>query len=929
MLVSPRILAACLALIALPLSLHALACSGSLHIQVRDSGVYQLDYATIIAQQPLLADCSSDDLSLANRGKEVPIRVRGDAGGKFAPGSHIEWIGLALHGPESWFDQYSAVNVYQLTAAPGSHARMREVPAAASANPSALRRKLHFEQENLMLRLNDREMKPGQEPDVWQWAKLTPVDAQPFAYTFDIPDADLRPGPAADFNLVLDFRGVSNVLPAPAGTKPVDHVVEIALNGKPLPALQWDGRDEIHRDLPIARDLLREKGNVLTLRVPRRAVPGEPDNFIVDVAMFNWMEVSYPVRGDLGASTWSFTATGPGSIQLQSPAGTSPQLYAADGSYRAMTAMGGDRFTAQGAAAGVDVYPVLEGAQLAPEMVRAVAADDLHQAAPGYDYLIVAHPRLLESIAPLAQYHRAHGHRVALIDVDQVYDQFNDGIVHPVAIRNLVEWGTQHWQVKPHYLLLVGDASFDIHHDMRSNHPDSGLYALRAQPLRNEMIAPGGLSHMATTPYAQWDPDLPNRNLIPTWQFPTAEGQSASDNDFVALKPGDFHPQLAVGRLPVVEPAEVKAIVDKTIAYLSKPQAGTWHRDVTFISTNEIASFKEVSDKIAQGLDSRGFAVNSIYTNADGTDAGSARATLKDDLNKGSLLVHFIGHGGQFIWRVGPPAELFTLDDVSGLHNAGRYPMVLAMTCFSAPFDHPTDDSIGERFLREPDKGAVAVFAASWENWPDPANSKALIEQLLKPGQSVGDAILAVKAKAADRTFVQMYNLLGDPAVVLSQPQASVQFMRSAGRWDQRILVRLPGRDFGGDVDVDWIDAQGDTLESKHYQSRDVQFALSPPERATQVRVYSTDGRDARTAFGSFRLLPPAPPAPAVEVKPPAPVAQPIPAASLPVPQAIPPARNMHVGKWPDKIARMGFEAAPAQKKSAPSAPGAARHPAH
>jgi hypothetical protein len=67
----------------------------------------------------------------------------------------------------------------------------------------------------------------------------------------------------------------------------------------------------------------------------------------------------------------------------------------------------------------------------------------------------------------------------------------------------------------------------------------------------------------------------------------------------------------------------------------------------------------------------------------------------------------------------------------------------------------------------------------------------------------------------------------------------------------------------------------------------------------------------------------------AVEVKPSAPVAQPIPAVSAPVPQAIAPARNMHVGKWPDKIARMGFEAAPAKRKSAPPAPSAAKHPAH
>ena len=126
-----------------------------------------------------------------------------------------------------------------------------------------------------------------------------------------------------------------------------------------------------------------------------------------------------------------------------------------------------------------------------------------------------------------------------------------------------------------------------------------------------------------------------------------------------------------------------------------------------------------------------------MYSDAREKDAAhykNVRESLRQDLDAGNLLVHFLGHGGQYIWRVGPIGDLFSLDDVSALKNVGRYPMVLAMTCFSAPFDHPTEDSIGERFLRESDKGAVAVFAASWSNWPDPAHSKALVEALLKPG---------------------------------------------------------------------------------------------------------------------------------------------------------------------------------------------------
>jgi hypothetical protein len=914
----------CLSLFLLLASANGMACSGRLHIEVKDSGVYVLDYGAIVAMQPGLKDCPSSDLLLLNHDQEVPLRVLDDDKGRFGPGSRIEWVGQALHGPQSWYDPYSTVNVYQLGAMVGAHARMREFPAAAKVKPALLRRRLHFEQENLMLRLGVREMKPGEEPDVWQWAKLTPIDPQPFAFAFDLPDADLRASTNAT-TLTLDFRGVSNVIAAKNVVKPVDHVVEVSLNGEPLQTIEWDGRSEMRKELSVPRALLKAKANAISLRVLRRDLPTNPKNFIVDVVMFNWLEVSYPIRGDLGAGTVGFTASADAPIGLEYHGTGTPELYAADGTYRQMTPLGNGHYSAGGAGNNVDLYPVVGGHMLSPALLRAVADRDLRAADPGYDYLIVAHPRLLDAIQPLALYHREHGHQVVVVDVDDLYDQFNAGIAHPVAIRDLVAWGTQHWKIKPRYLLLVGDASTDIHHDVRNGRLNGSSYLMTPQPPPDEVLPGNGFGGMLTYAYPESDPQLPNRNLIPTWQFPTSEGQSASDNDFVTLKVGDFHPTLAVGRFPVVEPAEVKAIVDKTLAYLSKPAPGPWRRKVTFVSTSEVVSFKQASDKIAADLDRQGFATNSVYTNFNDKDVAryqQARTTLRNDLDAGSLLVHFLGHGGSYIWRVGPMGDLFSLDDVSKLTNAGRYPMVLAMTCFSAPFDNPSDDSIGERFLREADKGAVAVFASSWKDSPNPEYSKSLIEELLKPGNPIGDAIVTAKAKIADRSFVEMYNLLGDPALVLARPQGKLQFMRTLDRWNPQILVRIPESDFGGDVYVDWIDASGKVLASRNYQARDRQFALMPVDKAAVVSVYVADTRNGNTAAGGMSLQePPKPAIPAASGKavagPHAPAAPATPAKASPAPAKLPP--NPH-----DTIARLGFDAA-AVKSSQPRVDAAKR----
>lgn len=864
------------------------ACGGRLHIELTEPGVYGLDYATIVAAQPALADCRADRLVLSHGAEEVPIRIVGGSADGWGPGARIEWLGERLHGPQSWFDPYSAVNVYQLGAAPGAHARLRTIAAADRAvAPARLHRQLHFERENLMIRLGSDQMKPGDEPDVFQWAKLTPIDAQPFSFAFDLPDADLR---GTHIPLTLNFRGASRVPEPPhEAAKPVDHVVEVTLNGVHVATLSWDGRDEIRRTVEVPSALLKAEANTLGLRVPRRSDPLDARNFLIDVVMFNWAELSYPIHGDLQMAPTPFTATAAAPIELVSDGAA--ELFGSDGTVRLGRALGGRRYRFAAAGDDVVLFP-FTGRPLAPERVRAVAPGDLRIADPGHEYLIVAHPRLLSAIAPLAAYHRAHGLDVATIDVEAIYDQFNGGIVHPRAIRDFVAWAWQHWPRRPRYLLLVGDASFDIHHDLRHDRPNARLYALRPDPFRDELLQPDGLSSMGTSAYARVDPTLPNRNLIPTFQYPAPEGQGASDNGFVAIEPGSDRPRLAVGRLPVIEPAEVEAIVAKTIAYLEHRDRGAWQRHVTLISTSELASFKGDSDRIAADLERRGFVVDNVYTAFDEKDAAryqDARVRLKQDLDQGNLLVHFLGHGGQFIWRVGPIGDLFTLADVDALGNLGKYPMVLSMTCFSAPFDHPTEDSIGERFLRDPDKGAIAVFAASWMNWPDPSNSRALIGRLLTPGVTIGDAIVAVKNQAADPVFVQTYNLLGDPAVPLALPERSLRLAVERDRWQARVLVGVPALDFGGEVEVNWVDGKGAVVQTRHYQARDTLFSLPIPSDAAVVQVFVQDGRQGWTAFGGLDLTTP----------PPARAAQPRPIRLVPRPRTAPAA---------DTIARDDFD---------------------
>ena len=342
------------------ISLDALACSGRLHIEVKNSAVYALDYAAIVAGQAQLTGCRSGDLALLNRGHEVPIRVIGDKHGQFGPGARIEWIGQALHGPSSWYDPYSTVNVYLLGATSGKHARMTERAAKQGGKAAALQRSLHLEQENLLLRLSSSEMKPGDEPDVWQWAKLTPIDAKPFELSFDAADEDAR-STHVPTTLTLNFRGVSNIIPVKGKTKLPDHQVVVRLNGKTLQTLEWDGRAEFRKQLAVPHALLRAKGNQLELSVPRRDAPNDKTGFIVDVVMFNWMRVTYPVRGDLDADASAFSADSDAPIDLEYHGAGTPALYGTDGVSRPLTLLHDGHYRAASAKPGVQLYPFVPG----------------------------------------------------------------------------------------------------------------------------------------------------------------------------------------------------------------------------------------------------------------------------------------------------------------------------------------------------------------------------------------------------------------------------------------------------------------------------------------------------------------------------------------------------------------------------------------
>ena len=99
----------------------------------------------------------------------------------------------------------------------------------------------------------------------------------------------------------------------------------------------------------------------------------------------------------------------------------------------------------------------------APASVRVRGDTGLRAPAGGADAVIVTHASLKPAAEALAEWHRDHGRRALVVDAQDAYDEFNEGIYHPQAIPAMLSWAQSHWAPPgPAYLTLMGDGHWNF-----------------------------------------------------------------------------------------------------------------------------------------------------------------------------------------------------------------------------------------------------------------------------------------------------------------------------------------------------------------------------------------------------------------------------------------------------------------------------------
>jgi uncharacterized repeat protein (TIGR01451 family) len=501
-----------------------------------------------------------------------------------------------------------------------------------------------------------------------------------------------------------------------------NHLAEFRFNGEPVGTATFFGQETVEAELAIPIASVSNGMNTLTVQgiIP---TGNKSSTFVVD-----WIEAAFDRTVVPLAGAAQFQVDGADSV---SAAGfTEPLALALDefGSPVWIADENGELPAKAWAVAPEDRrFAVIEAAAVPLLEPEPAAADAWFLSETNrIDYLVVVSRELEAAAQELAEYRAEQGLRVGVAVFEDICDLMANGLRTPEAIPELLSYAEAFWTEAPWMVVLAGNGSYDY------------------QGTQGSEV-----------------------NHIPPMLVQTAEGLFAAD-ELMADSGGDDLPDVAIGRLPALTPADLTAMIAKIKAY----EAGfgeAWQNQLVLASDKvdlRAGNFTAANAEIA-ALAGAEYPVEVI--DLDAVAVASARAALTNRFKEGAGFIHYTGHGGAQNWS---KSSLLTKADVDSMNNTSRPPVTVALSCLVGRYEVPGYDSIGELLMRRSGGGAVAVWGPSGLSRNDPAMAlgEAFYRAVLQEGSgTLGLAILhAIRGLQGDlysRDTLAVYNLLGDPAL--------------------------------------------------------------------------------------------------------------------------------------------------------------------
>jgi len=314
-----------------------------------------------------------------------------------------------------------------------------------------------------------------------------------------------------------------------------DHHVVVLFNNVQVAEMVFDGNTDQPLTVALPAGALKSSGNALTLRLP-----GDT-GATYDIVALDKYSVTYPRAFVAREGRLSFNAKGQ-VFEVQGLPTPNVLVYRLDAKglarlSRTDVAGAGTGYRARFAGTNEAATYLVSNVEsmLAPAIRPARSVADI-TSGPA-QYLIISHPDFIAGLGPLVDARRAQGLTVKVVDVEDVYAQFSNGIFDPQGIKAYVGYAIE--KMGTEYVLLVGGDSYDYQNNL-------GLGSLSFIPSLYTQTD-------AIVKFAPVDPLLTDVN-------------------------GDNVPDRPIGRLPVRTSAELQIVIQKTLAYQNK----TYNRTAVF-----------------------------------------------------------------------------------------------------------------------------------------------------------------------------------------------------------------------------------------------------------------------------------------------------------------------------------------------------------
>jgi len=426
---------------------------------------------------------------------------------------------------------------------------------------------------------------------------------------------------------------------------------------------------------------------------------------------------------------------------------------------------------------------------------------NLHGFQEGASFVIITDRTLSEAAALLKQKREAGGPsnpnylKTQIVFTDQIYNEFAGGLPDVVAIRDYLKYALDSWQERPVYVLLFGDGHLDYRRIVTNN---------------------GNL----VPPYEYTDPNIHQ-----------VAGYT-SDDFYTWTTNLNQRPSLAIGRVPVTNPEEASAYLDKLDCYEDPAYNGFWKLRSAYVADDgrtsegcEGSVHTDQTERLAESHTPPVFEKLKLYLVAYPTvitPQGRRKPDITTDIikywNLGVMTISYVGHGGPQVWAHEYVLESSSL--VSQLSNRCKYSLLTVASCDFSKFDNPLSQSGGELFVTAADRGAIASVAATRPTYSggNEALNNALFDDALFRRDTLllqrrfGKAMFNAKYFAPYDLNAFKYVLMGDPSARIQIPRFITRVDSIAGLKEDTMRALSRVKVYGSVLKADssfWNDFNG------------------------------------------------------------------------------------------------------------------------